>query len=122
MKVLGVDHAQLTIPPGQESAAREFYCGFLGLTEIEKPEVLRSNGGFWMKIENIMVHVGCEEGVNRQLTKAHIAYRVTDLPAWRKSLTARGIKVIDGTPIPGFERFEFRDPFGNRIEFLEELL
>jgi hypothetical protein len=22
-------------------------------------------------------------------------------------------------PIPGYERFEFRDPFGNRVEFIQ---
>ena len=36
-----------------------------------------------------------------------------------EALTARGIPVLDGIPIPGFELFEFRDPFGNRVEFLE---
>ena len=30
-----------------------------------------------------------------------------------------GIEVVEGIPIPGYDRFEFRDPFGNRVEFME---
>jgi len=33
--ILGLHHAQITVPPGAEAAAREFYCHFLGLAEIE---------------------------------------------------------------------------------------
>jgi hypothetical protein len=31
------------------------------------------------------------------------------------------IDIIEGVPIPGFERFEFRDPFGNRVEMIQDL-
>ena len=34
-------------------------------------------------------------------------------------LKSRGIEVLAGEDIPGFQRFEFRDPFGNRVEFME---
>ena len=37
MGILGVEHVQITIPVGAEREAREFYCYFLGLSEIEKP-------------------------------------------------------------------------------------
>jgi hypothetical protein len=46
---------------------------------------------------------------------------VTDLKAWREKLTRYGCEPVDGIPIPGLDRFEFRDPFGNRVEFLEEV-
>ena len=42
-------HAQVTVPPGAEEEARRFYCGFLGLTEIEKPEALQPRGGLWLQ-------------------------------------------------------------------------
>ena len=29
--------------------------------------------------------------------------------------------ILDGIAIPGFDRFEFRDPFGNRVEFIETI-
>jgi len=65
------------------------------------------------------VHVGTEEGVARRATKAHVGYAVLDLPAWRQRLVAVGVEIEEGVPIPGYERFEFRDPFGNRVEFIQ---
>ena len=62
-----------------------------------------------------------EEGVERHATKAHVAYAVTDLAVWRARLAAAGVEILDGIPIPGYARFEFRDPFGNRVELIEAL-
>jgi catechol 2,3-dioxygenase-like lactoylglutathione lyase family enzyme len=118
--ILGIDHVQITIPLGAETAARDFYCGLLGLPEIEKPERLQPRGGFWLQVGDRQVHVGVEEGVNRHSTKAHIAYVVSNLERWRETLTAHGIAILDGVPIPGYDRFEFRDPFGNRVEFMQK--
>ena len=118
--IKAVHHAQLSIPVGAEDKARQFYCGVLGLTEIQKPESLAGRGGFWLDVSGFQVHVGSEDGVDRALTKAHIAYLVDDLELWRSRLEQIGIGIIDGIPIPGYDRFEFRDPFGNRVEFLEQ--
>jgi catechol 2,3-dioxygenase-like lactoylglutathione lyase family enzyme len=117
----GIDHVQITIPPGAEDAARDFYCRILGLPELIKPQTLRTRGGIWLRVGDRQVHVGVEEGVNRRATKAHVAYSVTDLGLWRSLLSARGIEIMDGSPIPGYDRFEFRDPFGNRVEFIQAL-
>lgn len=117
-----INHVQISIPKGEEETAREFYCAFLSLEEIPKPEPLRARGGFWMLAGRFQIHVGVEEEHDRTRTsKAHIAYEVSDLEDWRAKLISRGIKVTDGIPIPGCSRFEFRDPFGNRIEFMEIL-
>jgi catechol 2,3-dioxygenase-like lactoylglutathione lyase family enzyme len=117
--ILSVQHAQITIPKNLESAAREFYCEFLGLKEVAKPESLRGRGGFWLEIGTFQVHVGTEGGVDRAKTKAHIAYEVEDLEGWRKKFESSGVKILEGVKIPNYNRFEFRDPFGNRVEFLE---
>ncbi|MCB8942267.1 MAG: VOC family protein [Ardenticatenaceae bacterium] len=114
-------HAQITIPPNAESEARTFYCDFLGLPEIEKPDSLKTRGGFWLQVGSLSIHVGVEDGFNRYSTKAHLAYEVTDLEFWRAQLTQKNIKAEDGLPIPGFVRFEFRDPFGNRVEFIQAI-
>ena len=122
MTILGVHHIQITIPRGAEEQARAFYCGLLGLTEIEKPESLQGRGGFWVQVGDRQVHVGSEDGVERKATKAHIAYQVKDIAEWRQRLQENGYKVLDSVPIPGYERFEFRDPFGNRMEFIEQVV
>ncbi len=117
--ILGIDHVQITVPAGAVAAARAFYGGVLGLPEIEKPESLCKRGGFWLRVGDRQVHVGIEDAVNRRATKAHVAYAVHDLAGWRQRLAAAGVEILEGVPIPGFERFEFRDPFGNRVEFIE---
>jgi catechol 2,3-dioxygenase-like lactoylglutathione lyase family enzyme len=118
--ILRVQHAQITIPKGAETEARNFYCEFLGLKEVSKPQVLQTRGGFWLEIGDFQIHVGTEDDFDRTKTKAHIAYEVENLDAWREKLETGGVKIIDGIPIPNYSRFEFRDPFGNRVEFLEK--
>ncbi len=119
--ILRVHHAQISIPKGAEEQARAFYRDFLGLKEIEKPEALRGRGGFWLELGEIQIHFGTEDGVDRNATKSHLAYLVHDLKKWREHLLTQGIKVLDGIPIPGYDRIEFRDPFGNRVEFLQQI-
>ncbi|MBU2862220.1 GrpB family protein [Reinekea forsetii] len=120
MKIKSVNHVQVSIPVGGEEAARDFYVGVLGLIEIPKPAVLRENGGFWLEAGNIQIHFGCEDNPNRAATKAHVAYEVPNLETVRKSLAAKKIEVAESKQIPGCKRFETRDPFGNRIEFMEK--
>ena len=119
--IIGIHHVQITIPKGAEAAAKAFYCGVLELPEIEKPESLQRRGGFWLQVGDRQVHVGTEDGFDRLTTKAHIAYQVDDVAAWRTRLVANNIQPDESVPIPGYERFEFRDPFGNRVEIIEEV-
>jgi catechol 2,3-dioxygenase-like lactoylglutathione lyase family enzyme len=116
-----IHHAQISIPRDSEKKARDFYCGVLGLSEVNKPENLKNKGGCWLQLGDFQVHLGVEDGVNRLATKSHVAFEVTDLSHWEARLLEEGIEVIDGLPIPGYERFEFRDPFGNRLEMLQRL-
>jgi len=117
--IRGIHHIQLTIPTGAEEEARHFYCQTLGLPEIEKPASLVGRGGLWLQVGDRQLHLGVEDGVDRFSTKAHVAYEVVDLSIWKAKCTALGIAVVEGIPIPGYHRLEFRDPFGNRVEFLE---
>ena len=117
--LLGIHHVQITIPKGGDNDARDFYCRVLGLREVAKPESLQGRGGFWLELGDKQIHVGTEDGVNRNATKAHVAYLVDDLESWRARLEAERFEILNGIPIPGYERFEFRDPFGNRVEMLE---
>jgi catechol 2,3-dioxygenase-like lactoylglutathione lyase family enzyme len=121
--LVGVHHVQLTVPRGQEDAARRFYCDVLGMREMPKPAALAGRGGLWLSPGGTergpLVHVGTEDGVDRAATKAHVAYVVRDLATWRRRLERHGIRPLNSIPIPGFDRFEFRDPFGNRAELIE---
>ncbi len=119
--LLRLHHAQITIPNGSEEIARQFYCGILGLEEIDKPVSLRNRGGFWLELDSFQIHIGTEEDFDRTNTKAHLAYLVEDLDNWRKRLENQKIVIKEGISIPGFKRFEFRDPFGNRVEFLQNI-
>lgn len=47
--ILGLHHAQITIPKGSEEEGKHFYCNVLGLEEIEKLVSLRGRGGFWLQ-------------------------------------------------------------------------
>jgi catechol 2,3-dioxygenase-like lactoylglutathione lyase family enzyme len=104
-----------------EEPARAFYCGVLGLMEMPKPDSLGGRGGFWLQLGDVQIHVGTEEGVDYSKTKAHIAYQVDDIEEWLAKLKTHDITPLDSIPIPGFERFEFRDPFGNRIEMISPI-
>ena len=93
----------------------------LGLSEIPKPPGLAGRGGFWLQVGDRQVHVGTEDGFDRLSTKAHLAYEVTDVARWRVVMETNGVRVLDSVAIEGFDRFEARDPFGNRIEFIQPL-
>jgi catechol 2,3-dioxygenase-like lactoylglutathione lyase family enzyme len=118
-RILRVDHVQLSMPAGQDAVAREFFGGVLGLREVEKPAALKVNGGLWFDAGHFMVHLGIEE--ISALSKRHPAFEVDSLSAARAALETAGRKIHEETAIPGFARFSFRDPFGNRIELLQRL-
>ncbi len=113
-----LDHVQLCIPPGTEDAARDFYGRLLGLTEIEKPELLRANGGMWFEIADIQLHISIE--ANQSKSKRHPAFEVTDIEAIKTYLEAHGIRTRADVAPAGSKRFSFFDPFDNRIELLEK--
>ena len=116
-----IHHVQITIAAADEAAARDFYVNVLGLRPAAKPDSLLGRGGFWVEIDDQQLHVGVEEGVDRARTKAHVAYQVDDLAAWHERLAAAGVAALESVPIPGYDRFECRDPFGNRLEIIQAL-
>src|SRR5690242_13716618 len=97
--IVGLHHAQITVPVGAEAEARRFYCGVLGLAEVLKPPSLRGRGGFWIQVGDRQVHVGVEDGVDRTKSKAHLAYQVTDVEHWRRVMVENGVPVLDSVPI-----------------------
>jgi hypothetical protein len=114
-----LDHIQFCIPIGEEEKARSFYLGLLGGVEIEKPDVLKKNGGFWFQFGPIKMHIGVEE-IRETNSKRHPAFEVENIEEVRAYLEKNQVKTKDDTPIINIKRFSFFDPFNNRIEFLEK--
>jgi len=114
-----LSHADIIIPRGAEEQAREFYCDFLGFKEIPKPIALQKNGGLWLEIANAQVHLSIQDGFDPSKTKSHLAYEVNDIAALKDALAKRGIQWNENIPVPGFVHGDIRNPFGNRIEFLQ---
>ena len=47
------------------------------------------------------------------------AERLPTFAAWRRKVEAARLPIKDQPKIPGFDRFHFRDPFGNNIELIQ---
>lgn len=117
-RVQGLDHVQLAMPAGEETLAREFYAGVLGLTEVPKPANLAKRGGAWFEGGTLRVHLGVEADF-RPAKKAHPAFIVQGLDAITHHLQRSGVAVVTDEPLEGYKRIYVSDPFGNRIELLE---
>jgi catechol 2,3-dioxygenase-like lactoylglutathione lyase family enzyme len=115
--ITGLDHVQVAMPRGGEEAARAFYAGLLGLTEVPKPPVLAARGGCWFTSGAAVVHLGVEEPFS-PARKAHPAFLAEDIDRLQAALAAAGHECVrtDGE-VPGVRRFHTHDPFGNRVEF-----
>ncbi|MEQ1499706.1 MAG: VOC family protein [Novosphingobium sp.] len=118
VRIVGIEHVQLAMPPGGEAAARGFYTGLLGLPEVPKPPVLAARGGCWFEASGVKVHLGVEADF-RPAQKAHPALLVDDLAGMIAALTAAGVAVVPDEPIEGRARCFVSDPFGNRIELMQ---
>jgi catechol 2,3-dioxygenase-like lactoylglutathione lyase family enzyme len=117
--ITGYHHVQLAIPPGGEEEAASFYEGILRLTSVPKPEHLAARGGRWFRGAGVELHLGIEDGF-RPSAGAHPALRIEGLANLRASLLDHGVEVADGTQLEGHDRLYVRDPFGNRLELIEE--
>ncbi|MER7478584.1 VOC family protein [Streptomyces sp. NPDC126510] len=116
--ITALDHVQLAAPPGSEERLRAFYVKALGMTEVPKPPELARRGGCWFQAGAVRLHLGIEEDF-RAARKAHPGLRVTGIEAYAARLEAHEAPVTWDSGLPGHQRFFSRDPFGNRLEFLE---
>ena len=118
--VIGIDHVQLAMPHGGEDRARRFFIGVLGMDEIVKPPHLAVNGGCWFVAGQAHVHLGVEDG-HIPSRKAHPALLVDDLAELRRRLEMAGVPFSAGKPLAGYIRGDITDPFGNRIELMQQV-
>jgi catechol 2,3-dioxygenase-like lactoylglutathione lyase family enzyme len=68
----------------------------------------------------VKIHLGVERDF-RPARKAHPALLVRDLAGLVRRLGDAGIRVVEDDGLPGYERVYVSDPFGNRLELMEEI-
>ena len=120
MTVVAIDHVQLAMPEGGETAAQDFYEGLLGLPRVSKPRHLERRGGCWFENGRVKVHLGVDADF-RPARKAHPALVVDDWDRLVASLRAAGAAVRDAEPLDTQRRAYADDPFGNRVELIESI-
>jgi catechol 2,3-dioxygenase-like lactoylglutathione lyase family enzyme len=115
--LLGIDHIQIEVPEGGEAAARGFYVDLLGLEEIPRPRMGAGRSFLWVRLGDQQIHFRCGADF-RPAARAHPGILVDDVDALAERLTAAGYSVTRADAV-GEGRVHLRDPFGNRLEFIE---
>ena len=115
--ILAIDHVQIAVPPESEAAARAFYLDLLGFREVERPVTGAGRSFLWVAAGNQQIHFRPDPEF-RPAQFAHPGFLVRGLANLAARLEAAGHAVTTEQSVgPG--RFHVRDPFGNRLEFLE---
>ena len=118
MPILGLHHVQIAIPVGGENAAREFYSGILGFSEIEKPSSMAGRNSVWFVAGPVNLHLGIEPEFH-SAKRAHPAFIVDDLDRIIAECRRAGLATKPDVSFNGFRRCHVFDPFGNRLELME---
>lgn len=115
--VLGIDHVQIAVPEGWEQACRDYYLGVLGLIEIPRPERGAGRSFLWVKAGSQEIHFRPDAEFS-PARFAHPGFLVRGLETLATALIDAGYEVTRQDAVgPG--RFHTRDPFGNRLEFID---
>lgn len=117
MRIVGIDHIQIEVPEQAEAACRAFYVDLLGLEEISRLREAAGRSFLWVRLGGQQIHFRC--GADFHPAKlAHPGLLVSDLDALAERLTSAGYDVTRANAVAE-GRFHCRDPFGNRLEFIE---
>jgi catechol 2,3-dioxygenase-like lactoylglutathione lyase family enzyme len=117
---LRIDHVQVAIPAESEATARAFYVDLFEFEERPKPPHLAGRGGLWLRSGSVDVHLGVDPDFHAA-RKAHPALRCANYRALIERLKAGGVEIIDDPhPIGKARHCYVSDPFGNRLELIED--
>jgi catechol 2,3-dioxygenase-like lactoylglutathione lyase family enzyme len=120
--ITALHHVNVTVPAELEDAAKDFYGSVLGLKQIPKPATSRQSGA-WYEIGTTQLHLSIENEVREQQSSRHVCFAVADLAETERKFRAAGVQIIpDPRPAPGSPRFYVRDPGGNQLEIVQELV
>ena len=77
--------------------------------------------GIWLNAGNFEMHIGVEDGVDRSKTRGTRGVRSErHRRAGERRSPTQAMRCNEQPMIPGYDRFQFRDPFGNNIELIRE--
>lgn len=118
-RIVRMHHVFITVPSDRLDEAHDFYTSILGLQEVPRPQSIKKFPGFWLRLANMDLHIGVQDDIDREAPLTHVAYQVSNIKHWRESLSQQGVEIREAPPLDGYLRFEFSDPFGNRIEMIQ---
>jgi catechol 2,3-dioxygenase-like lactoylglutathione lyase family enzyme len=109
-----LDHFLISVPEGEIENAQIFYTEILGLKQIHGDH---PKGARWFQMGDIELHI--REESNQNTSDRHPAFEIENLEEARQYLLQKGVDLSYSSDIDGRQRFFIRDPFANRIEFLQ---
>lgn len=121
--ILVLDHATVWAPLDRREDARWFYGSVLGLPEAPRGSgVLDDSGPLWFALGDGHYLLVTFEPVPLGAAAGSLALRVSAVSTVADALRANGLDAHVGSVTDGNCRRCFcRDPFGNRLEFVEYL-
>ncbi|KAF5438007.1 Catechol 2,3-dioxygenase [Candidatus Methanophagaceae archaeon] len=119
-KITKLHHVTIEVSDIEE--AFQFYTKILGFEELPTPRKIKDNGIRWISLPgNQAIHL--IESDSRAPESAHMAIQVDDVEKWKKYLNDHHIEIHPPKlDIYNAKRFFFKDPSGNRIEFVKWLI
>jgi len=121
MYAVGLDHTTIPMPPGEEAKVRAFYGDLLRFPEAPKPPTLIIHGGVWYQFaDGTQLHLQVQSPFD-PMDPPHPAFRIQNLEVLADILIDKGYKVEWDEALLPRRRFYTFDPFGNRLEMMEDI-
>jgi catechol 2,3-dioxygenase-like lactoylglutathione lyase family enzyme len=119
--VLRLQHTSIPMPAGGQAAARAFYSGMLGMTEVLPPSTLDRTRLVWFLAgpDAHEIHLFVDESMDMKSSAQHICLQVDELQSFRERAKEHGVAVEETIAIHNRPRFFVRDPFANLVEIVQ---
>lgn len=118
MRLLHIDHVQITVPKDREQEARHFYGKVLGLQELERPSTIPAPGLWYAFAEGTQLHIILAENPFKPPLSDHFAVVADEMDVVNARLAEHHIPYQPSPVQEGFDRIFIKDPFGNHLEVM----